>query len=89
MIRSVSFISVFESNSFHSLNHLGSSVKLEAIESDVRDPRRIVMFKRSFSSKSRAGKTVKADKKKYDDQMKEKMQQNVDTKAESSPQGRW
>ncbi|KAJ5155889.1 hypothetical protein N7492_008692 [Penicillium capsulatum] len=45
------------------------------------------MFKRSFSSKSRAGKTVKAAKKKYDEQAKEKMQQKVETNADSSPKG--
>lgn len=39
------------------------------------------MFKRSFVSKNRAGKTVKVAKKKYDEQAKEKMQQ----KAESPP----
>ena len=47
------------------------------------------MFKRSFSSKSRAGKTVKAEKKKYDEQAKEKMQQKVDTTTETPSVGRW
>jgi hypothetical protein len=37
------------------------------------------MFKRSFVSKNRAGKTVKVAKKKYDEQAKEKMQQKVET----------
>lgn len=47
------------------------------------------MFKRSFSSRSRAGKTVKATKKKYDEQAKEKMQQKVDDGADGLPAGRW
>ncbi|KAJ5290222.1 uncharacterized protein N7443_010475 [Penicillium atrosanguineum] len=46
------------------------------------------MFRRSFSSKSRAGKTVKASKKKYDEQVKEKMQQKVDDRADNPPAGR-
>jgi hypothetical protein len=46
------------------------------------------MFKRSFSSKSRAGKTVKPSKKKYDEQAKEKMQESMD-KGETSSAGRW
>ncbi|KAJ5577686.1 uncharacterized protein N7459_006650 [Penicillium hispanicum] len=46
------------------------------------------MFKRSFSSKSRAGKTVKAAKKKYDGQAKEKMQQKVDDKVDNPSSGR-
>lgn len=36
------------------------------------------MFKRSFVSKNRAGKTVKIAKKKYDNQAKEKMQQKAE-----------
>lgn len=44
------------------------------------------MFKRSFSSKSRAGKTVKPSKKKYDEQAKEKMQESMD-KGETSSSG--
>lgn len=47
------------------------------------------MFKRSFSSKSRAGKTVKAPKKKFDEQAKDEMQQKMETKPDSPPQGRW
>jgi hypothetical protein len=47
------------------------------------------MFRRSFSSRSRAGKTVKASKKKYDEQVKEKMQQKMDDRADSPPMGRW
>jgi hypothetical protein len=35
------------------------------------------MFKRSFVSKDRAGKTVKVAKKKYDELVKEKMKQKV------------
>lgn len=46
------------------------------------------MFRRSFSSRSRAGKTVKASKKKYDEQVKEKMQQKMDDRADSPPMGR-
>lgn len=42
------------------------------------------MFKRSFVSKDRAGKTVKVAKKKYDELVKEKMKQ----KMESPPMGR-
>ena len=42
------------------------------------------MFKRSFVSKDRAGKTVKVAKKKYDEQVKDKMKQ----KAESPPIGK-
>lgn len=38
----------------------------------------VAMFRRSFSSKSRAGKTVKATKKRYDDQAKEKMHQTAE-----------
>jgi hypothetical protein len=45
------------------------------------------MFKRSFSSKSRAGKTVKPSRKKYDEQAKEKMQESMD-KGETSSSGR-
>jgi len=45
------------------------------------------MFKRSFSSKSRAGKTVKAGKKKYDEQAKEKIQQKVDAKTDNPSAG--
>lgn len=41
------------------------------------------MFKRSFVSKDRAGKTVKVAKKKYDEQAKDKLKQ----KAESPPIG--
>ena len=47
----------------------------------------IAMFKRSFSSKSRAGKTVKATKKRYDDQAKEKMEQSAE-KVDNSLTGR-
>ncbi len=47
------------------------------------------MFKRSFSSKNRAGKTVKATRKKYDEQAKEKMRQNMDEKADNPSSGRW
>jgi hypothetical protein len=42
------------------------------------------MFKRSFVSKDRAGKTVKVAKKKYDEEAKEKLRQ----KAESPLIGR-
>lgn len=38
-----------------------------------------VMFKRSFVSKDRAGKTVKVAKKKYDELVKEKMKQKVES----------
>ncbi|KAJ6021753.1 hypothetical protein N7540_007257 [Penicillium herquei] len=49
------------------------------------------MFKRSFTSKSfisksRAGKTAKASKKKYDEQAKEKMQEKVE-KVDNPPTG--
>jgi hypothetical protein len=37
------------------------------------------MFKRSFVSKDRAGKTVKVAKKKYDELVKEKMKQKVES----------
>lgn len=37
------------------------------------------MFKRSFVSKDRAGKTVKVAKKKYDVLVKEKMKQRVES----------
>jgi len=47
------------------------------------------MFRRSFISRGRAGKTVKATKKKYDEQVKEKMQQKVDDRADNLPAGRW
>jgi hypothetical protein len=47
------------------------------------------MFKRSFSSRSRAGKTVKATKKKYREQAKEEMQQKVDDAADNPSAGRW
>lgn len=47
------------------------------------------MFKRSFTFKSRAGKTVKATKKKYDEQAKEKMQEKVEDQANNPMQGRW
>jgi hypothetical protein len=46
------------------------------------------MFKRSFSSRSRAGKTVKATKKKYHEQAKEEMQQKVDDGADNPSAGR-
>ncbi|KAJ5211949.1 uncharacterized protein N7498_003595 [Penicillium cinerascens] len=46
------------------------------------------MFRRSFSSRSRAGKTVKATKKRYDEQVKEKMQQGVADGADNMPAGR-
>jgi hypothetical protein len=46
------------------------------------------MFKRSFSSKNRAGKTVKPSRKKYDEQAKDKMQESMD-KGETSSAGRW
>jgi len=45
------------------------------------------MFKRSFSSKNRAGKTVKASQKKYDKQAKEKMQRSVEDKDERPSSG--
>ncbi|KAJ5722463.1 hypothetical protein N7488_000498 [Penicillium malachiteum] len=50
------------------------------------------MFKRSFTSKSfisksRAGKTAKASKKKFDEQAKEKMQEKVE-KVDNPPMGR-
>lgn len=49
------------------------------------------MFKRSFTStsfisKSRAGKTAKASKKKFDEQVKEKMQEKVE-KVDNPPMG--
>jgi hypothetical protein len=37
------------------------------------------MFRRSFVSKDRAGKTVKVAKKKYDELVKEKMKQKVES----------
>ncbi|CAL5867491.1 uncharacterized protein PFLUO_LOCUS1710 [Penicillium psychrofluorescens] len=43
------------------------------------------MFKRSFVSKNRAGKTVKGSKKKYDEQAKEKMQQKVESPPGANP----
>ncbi|KAJ5988953.1 hypothetical protein N7481_004163 [Penicillium waksmanii] len=46
------------------------------------------MFRRSFSSKSRAGKTVKAGKKRYDEQAKEKMQEKVDGNTDTPSVGR-
>jgi hypothetical protein len=36
------------------------------------------MFKRSFISKDRAGKTVKVAKKNYDEQAKDKMKQKAE-----------
>lgn len=47
------------------------------------------MFKRSFSSKHRAGKTVKASQKKYDEQTKEKMKRSMEDKDERPSSGRW
>ncbi|KAJ6181169.1 hypothetical protein N7519_011630 [Penicillium mononematosum] len=44
-----------------------------------------VMFKRSFVSKDRAGKTVKVAKKKYDELVKEKMKQKVESPSMGSP----
>ncbi|CAG8908419.1 unnamed protein product [Penicillium egyptiacum] len=44
-----------------------------------------VMFKRSFVSKDRAGKTVKVTKKKYDELVKEKMKQKVESPSMGSP----
>ncbi|KAJ5625746.1 hypothetical protein N7510_002055 [Penicillium lagena] len=43
------------------------------------------MFKRSFVSKNRAGKTVKVAKKKYDEQAKQKMQQKAETPPGANP----
>lgn len=43
------------------------------------------MFKRSFVSKDRAGKTVKVAKKKYDELVKEKMKQKVGSPSMGSP----
>ncbi|KAJ9488816.1 hypothetical protein VN97_g4502 [Penicillium thymicola] len=43
------------------------------------------MFKRSFVSKDRAGKTVKVAKKKYDELVKEKMKQKVESPPMGSP----
>lgn len=45
------------------------------------------MFKRSFSSKNRAGKTVKASQKKYDEQTKEKMQRSMEGKDDRPSSG--
>jgi hypothetical protein len=44
-----------------------------------------MMFKRSFASKDRAGKTVKPIKKSYRDDAKAKMQESLD----SPPAGRF
>jgi len=44
-----------------------------------------VMFRRSFVSKDRAGKTVKVAKKKYDELVKEKMKQKVESPMMGSP----
>ncbi|OQE38400.1 hypothetical protein PENCOP_c008G04759 [Penicillium coprophilum] len=44
-----------------------------------------VMFKRSFVSKDRAGKTVKVAKKKYDELVREKMKQKAESPSLGSP----
>lgn len=44
-----------------------------------------VMFKRSFASKDRVGKTVKPIKKPYGDQAKVKMQEKLDSPTVGSP----